>query len=520
MIGAAIALGVYVLAMLVVAVLARRARRDNSLSDFYLASRGLGMFVLLATMYATQYSGNTLLGYPGEAHRLGFAWVMSVGFMTAVIAVYLLFIPQLYVHAQRYRYVTPGDWIQHRFGSRALTVSSNVLTVVAICNYLLAQLMAMGHIVAGFTGGAVPYWFGVVLLTLVVLMYETAGGMRAVAWTDAIQGLLLVGGLAGIMIAVVPTPSHLAEVTAWIAERQPEKVAVPSWTGSANWLSTLLLVGFSAAVYPQAIQRVYAARSLRALRWSLGVMAFMPLVTIVPVFLIGILSIQRLGGLDGVAADQVMPMLMAGWAAESPGMYALALVVMLGAVAAIMSTADSVLLTLSSILAKDLIGPWLFTGAPEERLTRVGKVASWVVVAVLIAIALVPRITLWGLLELKMELLLQVSPLFVLGLTWRRLTARAAFAGMLTGLALALGIPLAGYARPFGFHAGVIGWAANLLVCYGLSMIPSDPGSGADSAGCTAARRASSPGAWPSRGKTPPSRRGWSRSPARCSRAA
>ena len=470
MTGAAVALGVYVVVMLAIAVAARRARRANTLSDFYLADRGLGMFVLFATMYATQYSGNTLLGYPGEAHRLGFAWIVSVGFMTAVIVVYLLFVPQLYAHAKRFAYLTPGDWIQHRFQSNALTVTSNILTVVAICNYLLAQLMAMGHVVAGFTGGVVPYWVGVVLLTLVILIYETAGGMRAVAWTDAVQGGMLLAGLGGIMIAVLPTPSHLGEVSAWIAANHPEKAAVPSWTGSANWLSTLLLIGFSAAVYPQAIQRVYAARSLRSLRQSLGMMVLMPLVTIVPVFLIGIMSIQKLGDLEGIAADQVMPMLMAGWAAESTGMYVLAVIVMLGAVAAIMSTADSVLLTLSSILAKDLVGPVMFPRASEASLTNVGKAASWIVVFLLVAIALVPRITLWGLLELKMELLLQVSPLFVLGLTWRRLTTPAAFAGMLTGLTLALAIPLLGNARPFGFHAGVVGWAANLLVCYGVTV--------------------------------------------------
>lgn len=467
---APLALGAYLAVILLVAVVARRARRDDSLSDFYLAGRDLGWFALLATLFATQFSGNTLLGYPGEGYRLGFAWVMSAGFMTAIVVVYFLFVPQLYAHAQRFRYLTPGDWIDHRFRMPALTVVANVLIVIAISNYLLAQLMAMGHVVAGMTQGEVPYWAGVVLLALVILIYETAGGMRAVVWTDAVQGIIMVCGLFGILAVVAPTPAHLASVTAWIAANEPAKTAVPSWPATANWLSTLLLIGFSAAVYPHAIQRVYAARSLRTLRRSLCIMAFMPMVAIVPVFLIGIISIQRLNGLDGVAADQVMPLLMTSWAAESAVMSAMSTLVMLAVVAAIMSTADSVLLTLSSILAHDFLGRLVLRGASEERLTRAGKITSWLIVGVLVAVGFVPRITLWGLIELKMELLIQVSPLFVLGVTWRRLRAGAAFTGLVTGLALSLAIPAIGYGRPFGIHAGVIGWIVNLLLCYGLSL--------------------------------------------------
>ena len=462
---AAAAVGAYLVAILAVGVLSRRARRSDSLADFYLAARDLGGFTLLLTLYATQFSGNTLLGYPGEAYRQGFAWVMSAGFMTAIIVVYLLFAPRLHVHAKRFGYVTPGDWVAHRFGSPALALVANVLMVVALANYLLAQLMAMGHVAAGLSGGSVPYWAGVVVFTLVIIVYETLGGMRAVAWTDGGQGLMLIAGLGGILLAVTPTPAHLADVTRWIMEHEPAKAALPSADTTVTWASTLVLIGFSAAVYPHAIQRVYAARSLGTLRRSLAVMAFMPLVTTVPVFLIGIVSIQQLSGLEGTAADRVMPLLMANWAAQSPLMYALALLVMLAVLAAIMSTADSVLLTLSSILAKDLFGPWLLPGAPEARLTSLGKKLSWAVVAALVAVAVAPRITLWGLIELKMELLIQVSPLFVLGVTWPRLGARGALSGLCTGVAISVALPVLGYPRPLGIHAGVIGWAANLLIC-------------------------------------------------------
>ena len=181
---ALIFLAFYLIVMISIGYVAKQRRRGHSMAEFYLAGKNLGAPVLFLTLYATQYSGNTLLGYPGEAYRLGYAWIMSIGFMMGIVAVYLLFAPDLYRTSRRHGFVTPGDWISHRFGSPALTLLSGVLFVVAIANYLLAQLMAMGHIVSGLSGALIPFWAGVIVLGGIIIFYETLGGMQAVAWTD------------------------------------------------------------------------------------------------------------------------------------------------------------------------------------------------------------------------------------------------------------------------------------------------------------------------------------------------
>ena len=461
--GAGAAVGLYLLVLVSVGYATRRRGAQTGLGDFYLAGRNLGGFVLLLTLYATQYSGNTLLGYPGEAFRLGYAWVMSVGFMMAIIVVYLLFAPRLQFLARRHAFVTPGDWITYRFRSPRLTLLANVLLVLAISNYLLAQLMAMGHVTEGLSGGAVPYWVGVVLLTLVVIIYETVGGMRAVAWTDCVQGIMLLVGLAGLLLAVVPTPIHLADLTTAIAATAPEKVAVPSWEVSRNWFSTIILIGFSGAVYPHAIQRIYAARDAATLKRAFSLMVFLPLVTTGVMCMVGILAIRDLPAAGD--ADQVMPALLTAWSTRSLLLYGLTVLVITAVVAAVMSTADSVLLSLSSILAKDVVGTTLLEGASEERLTRAGKLLSWVVVAVLVVVALSPRVTLWGLTEIKMEILAQVAPLFVLGVTWPRLTTTAALGGMLAGCATYAGLLLAGRPEVWDIHAGIVGLGVNVATC-------------------------------------------------------
>ena len=97
----------------------------------------------------------------------------------------------------------------------------------------------------------------------------------------------------------------------------------------------------------------------------------------------------------------------------------------------------------------------------EARITRIGKGFSLAIMGVLVAIALTPRISLWGLLELKMELLVQAAPVFVLGLTWPRLSAKAALAGVICGTLLAAGLTLAGYGKIAGVHAGLLGAILN-----------------------------------------------------------
>ncbi len=469
-IGATAFMAVYLLTMVVMGLVAKSRRRSNSLSDFYLAGRGLGPLVLLLSLYATQYSGNTVVGYPAEAWRLGFAWIMSVSFMMAIVVGYLSFAPKLRRLATEHSFVTPGDWVDFRFGSSSLSAATNLLLVVSIANYLLAQLMAMGHVVAGISNNLVPYWAGVVVLVLVIIVYETLGGLRAVAWTDVIQGSMLLIGLAGLLYAVAPGPSHWQSLTEWLNQNAPDKTALPGTDVTIRWYSTVLLIGLSGCIYPQAIQRIYAARSTRALKRSLQFMIFMPLVTMPVVVLVGLMGIRRFTGLTGVASDQIMPMLLHEWAQASPLTYVMAVLVVTGTLAAIMSTADSVLLSLSSILSKDFLGKTWLKHAPEERLTSVGKRISWIVMAVLALTALAPRFTLWGLTELKMEILIQASPVFILGSIWSRLHARPALIGLVAGTLVAGWLALAGEPGVWGIQRGLLGWLVNVSLSVVLSL--------------------------------------------------
>ena len=324
----------YLVVLAAVAEVARRARRDRSAADHFLAGRGLGTFVLFLTLYATAYSGNSLLGYPGEAYRRGFSWIMATGFMLSIIVVFQALVPRLRPIAVSNGFVTPGDWVRHRFGEdpggRALRMAVAVVMVLALANFLLAQLIAMGHVTARITGGAVPYGFGVVGLAAMILVYETVGGMRAVAWTDTVQGLLMLFGLATLFFWLLAESGGLAAMTAAIAAARPSAVAVPDARECVNWISSIILMGVASVVYPQAIQRIFAARSSTTLKRSLALMSFMPLATTTVVTFVGLAAIPVIEDLGRVQADTVMPRLLEHWAATGPVATGLAVIVFLG----------------------------------------------------------------------------------------------------------------------------------------------------------------------------------------------
>ena len=464
--GALAAVALYLFSMIGVGWYARQKRQTDSMADFYLAGRSLGLAVLFLTLYATQYSGNTLFGYTGKTYRIGFEWTASVVFMFSVIVGYMLYAPRLVTLARKEGFITPGDYIRYRFSSPVLTLLSTILMIYALCNYALAQLKAMGAAVEGITDGAVPGAYGIVALAVIMVVYETLGGMRSVAWTDVIQGVVLLLGF-GILAFLIPIKlgGGLENVVAKLSVMDPPKVEAPNWQGANKWISYVFLLGCGAAIYPQAIQRLYSSRSVKVLKRSLAIMAFMPLTTTLVALICGLTAAVVLPDLSKGESDQVLARLCALVMSESMLGYWLVVAVFAAALAALMSTADSALLSISSMLTKDIYLPYFRPAASEAELTKFGKISSWAIVVLLVVVAIGTEATLVRLLELKFEVLIQVVPCFFMGLYWKRLTAGIALTGMVCGLVVALGLTVAGKPLVWGFHAGVLGLFLNAAVC-------------------------------------------------------
>jgi len=158
----------YLLVLVLIGLAGRFARKENTLGDFFLAGRGLGLAVLLLTLYATQYSGNTLIGLSANAYRSGFGFLVSVFFMVGVIGVYAIYAPRLHRLSRKNGYITLSDYIQDRYRSRALSVLISLSGIFALGNFLITNLKAAGEIVVQVTGGGVTHAHGIVGLGIVV----------------------------------------------------------------------------------------------------------------------------------------------------------------------------------------------------------------------------------------------------------------------------------------------------------------------------------------------------------------
>lgn len=461
-----VASSLYVVLLIVLGWLGRRARREDSLSDHYLAGRNLGFFVLLLTLFATQYSGNSLSGFPGKTYRAGLAYVMSVTFMVAIVGGYTLFAPRLFRLARDRSYLTPTDFLDDRFRSKTLNALATLIFLFVLGNFLLAQLMAMGHAFSGLTDGAFSYRASILCGAAIILAYELLGGMRAVAWTDALQGGILMIGLTIVAFLLVLDVGGPTAVIGQIAAVAPEKVTPPDLRSCWTWLGNLILLGMGGPLYPQAIQRIYAARRLGDLRRALATMSILPLLAITTVVFIGLCGILLFPGLDAVESDSVTFLVLGHLSQAQPGAHLLILIVMLAVVAAIMSTADSCLLSLGSIVSRDLLGR-LRKIPPEEidRFTRFSPLVSVFVMLLLCLVALNSQTTLWKLLVLKFEILIQLSPAFVLGSRPSLgVTGGHILAGLFSGLWIFALCWSFGLRDVGGFHSGSLAMLINYAV--------------------------------------------------------
>jgi solute:Na+ symporter, SSS family len=472
--GALIVVGVYVLSLLGIGAYAYSQRRENSLHDFFLAGKNMGFAVLVLTLYATQYSGNTLLGFSGATYRQGLSFLVCVHFMTAIVICYLIFAPGLYRLSRENNFLTPGDFVFHRFQSQFLRILVTLLMVYALCNFTLAQMRTLGTAFAGISQGRIPMWVGVVGLALVMLVYESLGGMRSVAWTDSIQGAMLLVGFSLLLVLALTQFGSIPQALSKLAS-SPEtvhKVQVPSSEGVRNWFSFIVLVGLGAAIYPQAIQRIYAARNATVLKRSLAVMAFLPLTTALVSVIIGLLMAAHHPELsDGnfagapIPSETVLTLMCIEIMQASAFGYWLVVLIFSALLAAVMSTADSALLSISSMVTHDLYGQTFRPNADQAHLTRVGKMVTWALLIPIVWAALVYEGNLIQLLKIKFELLIQCVPAIYLGVHSRTLGARAVIAGLIVGLLLTLVLIAMDLSRVSGIHAGIIGLAANLAIC-------------------------------------------------------
>ncbi len=170
-------------------------RLIRTASDYFIAGRRLGMWVFVLAATATSFSGWTVIGHPALVYRDGFAYGFAAFYAIVIPLTGVLFLKRQWILGKRFGYVTPGEMLSDYFQGDLIRLLTVVVAVAVAVPFLAVQLGAAGTLFAVVTDGVVPRAVGMGGLALVMLIYVAAGGLRAVAYVEALQCVLLAAGM-------------------------------------------------------------------------------------------------------------------------------------------------------------------------------------------------------------------------------------------------------------------------------------------------------------------------------------
>ncbi len=173
---------------------------SKTASDYFIAGRGISLWVFVLAATATSFSGWTFMGHPGLIYRDGFQYAYASFYAITIPFTGVIFLKRQWMLGKRFGFVTPGEMLSEYFRGDAIRL---LVVIVALCfsvPYLGLQLRASGFLFNVLTDGMFSVEVGMWLLSAVVFIYVASGGLRAVAYVDTLQCILLAGGIIAIGI--------------------------------------------------------------------------------------------------------------------------------------------------------------------------------------------------------------------------------------------------------------------------------------------------------------------------------
>lgn len=435
-----VALVIYLLAMLGLSLRARGEVRD--LEDFLVAGRRLGFWLATGTLMATWLGAGAVLASSDEVRDSGLAATAlePIGAGLCLVVAGLWFARPLW----EARLLTLADFYKQRFGRTAEILFG--LSAFTFFAWIAAQLVGMAGILEVFWG--VPLGWGVAGAAAVACGYTLIGGMWSVTLTDAAQVALLVIGVALLGWEVLGALGGAgAGDTLAAATTSAQRAWIPTESAAAllGWLDLLLIGTLGNLAGTDLMQRVFAARSAAiARRACLASGVAYVAIGLVPAFL-GLAAHALLPAGDGRSVIPALAQAVMGPVGV--------VVLVLALVSAILSTLDSALLAAASVLAHNVVRPWV-----PARVSTIALTRAWVILGAGLSVALaLAGESAYSLLESSYAMTLAgpFVPL-ALGLRWSRGGERAAVASLTIGYGVWLLEAVWSAVDPGGGYDGVV----------------------------------------------------------------
>ncbi|HEY5564395.1 MAG TPA: sodium:solute symporter [Rhodothermia bacterium] len=455
-------IAVYAVVVLAVGFVA--SRRTKTTEDYFLAGRSLTWPLIGLSLFASNISSSTLVGLAGDAYASGIAVYNYEWFAVVVLVFFLIFFLPLYLRTRIY---TMPEFLERRFDARSRFYVSSV-TVVGNVLLETAGALYAGALVVQLVYPQIPLWQSAAVLAVLSGLYTAAGGLKAVVYTDAIQAVLLIAGATAVSALAYMKVGSWSAVTEAFSERelsliQPLDHPTLPWLGLVTGLPLLGVYYWCNNQY--IVQRALGARDLDQGRYGALLAGFLK----IPVLFIMVLpgTFARLLYPDLERADMVFPTLV--FDLLPPGFRGLVLVAL---VAAIMSSIDSTLNSVSTLVTMDFVKKFR-PNLENWKLVMTGRIAT--IVVMILGAVWAPQIarfpSLWQYLQ---GVLAYITPpvvaCFLMGIFWRRANGTGAFAALMVGMIAALLLVFAGAPLHFLYVAAIL-FALSVLTIVIVSLL-------------------------------------------------
>lgn len=459
----------YLVIALIIGVLAGKGRDAGSLDEFAIAGGKLGLIVMWFLMGGAIFSAFAFLGLPGWAYERGAPAYYIVIYTAFAILPWYIVGPKVRKIGQKFTLYTVSEFLKIRFQSKVLAVIVGVITFLACIQYLATQLTGMAHIFNIMTEGRIPFWLGALVSYGIVVIYVATGGLRAAAWSDVFQGLLMIiiSWVVGLAI-VFQLHGSVSEMFNGIIQEQPSFLQIGKEGSNMDAIpfTTMILVsviGF--LMWPHLFSKSYAS-SPNIIKKTVLVYPLFALF-LIPLILVGFAAKGVVDQQDLASADQVLPYLITtvmnlpGW------IYGL---VGAGALAAAMSSADAITHS-ASLETTDGIVRNIWTNLSDKTVLLIMRTGVFVIGALAYFITIFGGQGLVALLLGAYGAIVQFAPAIYSALYWKRATASGVIAGLIVGTVLNFYFQLVATSTPFGIHPGILGLLANIFIAVVVSFV-------------------------------------------------
>ncbi|MFL2546867.1 MAG: sodium/proline symporter [Candidatus Rariloculaceae bacterium] len=451
-------LSIYFALVLGIGIWAMRLGAGKDLEGFLLGGRRVGPLVTALTLQTTSMSGYMFLG----AGALGFAegyWALwyAAGDIGGGVLNLSVIGRRMRKFSQILGALTSIEYLELRYPSPLIRSVGGALTVFLLGCYVLAQFIAGGKGMELVTG--ISYPFALAVAVGIILLYTLLGGYLAVAYTDALQSVVMLVGIGWILIAALIEVGGLTAANESIGLLDPTLLSV--WGRGLGYegqwgmvLGAVLIFSVGYMGWPHVVTRHLAMQQPSTARQAGAYATAWNLLFVSMPYILGILAIIILPDLDDPElaimrlAENLLPAAVTG-------------VVMAAIMAAIMSTADSLMLQTGSVASRDIYQRFLNPAASQEQMVWVSRRLVVTIGVVGYLIALIEPPTVFGIVVFATSVLGSAFlPAYVCAVWWRKANTPGAVASMITGATLAFVWEPTGLEVISGLHpmlAGVIG---------------------------------------------------------------